>query len=291
MEDFSILIKEYINDAKENHPWNIIIYDRYNLLCTDPDLNSLPEIRKWHKNPYCLKIKENRHLQRKCVYLKNKFQATLKNDGEIYSVTCYAGVKEIYVPILIGDNSFAILSVTGLKGELRDKTATLLENKLSSDIKKLHDQSLLDISEKEEASIKTFLRVLSAMLKEHLLKSPHYENARSVIFSRENMSPYIFDAIDYIKEHFAEDIKISDIADHCHLSKSYLQHLFIKVKGIGISEEIKECRLEHAAELLKNTNHSVRFIAIDSGFCNVDYFSTAFKKRFGKSPLRFRNKK
>ncbi|MBQ2942485.1 MAG: helix-turn-helix transcriptional regulator [Clostridia bacterium] len=290
MKDCAVLIKEYIEDIKKSRQWDIIIYDRYNLLCTDNELN-LPEIRKWHKNPYCLAIKKNRGLQRRCVYLKNKYQAEMKNDGEIHKVTCYAGVTEISLPVFIENTLFSIVSVTGIKGSLREKTASLLSGRLKTDIPSLHNDSLLHITDDEEASLKTFLKVLSALLKEHITTSPHYENAISALFARENMSPYVFDAIDYIKEHFTEDITLAGIADHCHLSASYLQHLFIKVKGIGISEEIRECRLERAAELLRDTNHSVRYIALDSGFNNVDYFSTAFKKRFGKTPLKFRNKR
>lgn len=289
MKDCADLIMNYIEDAKKRYSIDIIIYDRYNLLCADAEL-PIPEIRKWHQNPYCLAIKSESHLQKRCVYLKNKYQATLKDDGEVHSVTCFAGVTEISMPVFVKGKLFSIVAVTGIKGKLRDKTARLLSDKLSEDIKSLHKENLTELTVDETTSVAFFIKLLSALIKEHILSSPHYKNALDAL-SENALSPYIFSAIDYIKENFAEDIKTSDVASFCHLSSSYLQHLFIKVKGYGIAEEIRLCRLEHAKELLVSTDFSVRYIAISSGFRNVDYFSTAFKKHFGVTPLKLRQKK
>ncbi len=289
MKDCADLIKEYIIDTKKRYNLDIIIYDRYNLLCTDDEL-PLPEIRKWHLNPYCTAVKNDSHLARRCVYLKNKYQANIKDDGKIHSVTCFAGVTEMMIPVFIKGKLFSIVAVTGIKGRLRNKTASLLSARLKTDVEKLHKKSLLKLGSDEEATVKLFLKLLSSLLREHILTSPHYKNALDAL-SENALSPYIFSAIDYIKENFSENIKISDVAAFCHLSPSYLQHLFIKVKGYGISEEIRLCRLEHAKELLVSTDFSVRYIALSSGFKNVDYFSTAFKKHFGVTPLKCRQKK
>lgn len=289
MKDCANLIKEYILDTKKRCNLDIIIYDRYNLLCTDDDL-PLPEIRKWHLNPYCTVVKNDSHLAKRCVYLKNKYQAELKDNGKVYSVTCYAGVTEISVPVFIKGKLFSIVAVTGISGSLRNKTAALLSKRLNTDIEKIHEKSLLKLTVDEVSSVNIFLKLLASLLREHILTSPHYKNAIDAI-SENALSPYIFSAIDYIKEHFSEDIKISDVAAFCHLSPSYLQHLFIKVKGYGIAEEIRLCKLEHAKELIVSTDFSVRYIALTSGFRNVDYFSTAFKKQFGITPLKYRQKK
>lgn len=49
-------------------------------------------------------------------------------------------------------------------------------------------------------------------------------------------------------------------------------------------------RLEHAKQLLQDTDTPVTEIAMQSGYQNVSYFIRSFKKTYGVSPLKYRKK-
>jgi AraC-like DNA-binding protein len=68
-------------------------------------------------------------------------------------------------------------------------------------------------------------------------------------------------------------------------------NLFRKLKGLiqmSPSNLIIKIKLNHAQELMKKNKHQrISDIAYESGFNDPKYFSTLFKKNFGKTPKEF----
>ena len=84
---------------------------------------------------------------------------------------------------------------------------------------------------------------------------------------------------DYSVENLAEDLTISRV------------QLYRKVKammGISISDYIGNIRLEKAKVMLETGSLTVAEIAYTNGFSSPNYFSTAFKNKYGTSPIAFR---
>ena len=84
---------------------------------------------------------------------------------------------------------------------------------------------------------------------------------------------------------------VSEIAPADKLSVSRVQ-LYRKVKaiiGINISDHINNVKLEKAAELLKSNEMNISEIAYSLGFSSPNYFSTAFKNKFGISPKEYKS--
>ena len=81
------------------------------------------------------------------------------------------------------------------------------------------------------------------------------------------------------------NLSVDFLTEKIGLSKS---SLFRKVKGLtGLTpnELVTQIKMNHAAELLKNNKGmSIRNVAYESGYNDSRYFSTTFKKFFGKSP-------
>ncbi|MCM0649502.1 response regulator [Clostridium swellfunianum] len=97
----------------------------------------------------------------------------------------------------------------------------------------------------------------------------------------------IYKAIDFIKEHFCEDISLSDVAKEVYLSESYLSRKLKKVKGISFVEYITRLRMKKAMELLKDPSIKINDIAKRVGYPDYRYFSQTFKKYYGYSPSEF----
>ena len=58
-----------------------------------------------------------------------------------------------------------------------------------------------------------------------------------------------------------------------------------------LSKYVTYLRLEHAKQLLQNTDIPVTEVAMLSGYQNVSYFIRSFKKTYGVSPLKYRKNK
>lgn len=101
---------------------------------------------------------------------------------------------------------------------------------------------------------------------------------------------YIEQAIDYMQKNFASDITLSVIAKMCSVSPEHLSRTFKKETSFGFSEYLTHLRLKEAEYLLKNSTLSVTDIAYQCGFFDSNYFSVVFKRNFGMSPSRMRNK-
>lgn len=95
--------------------------------------------------------------------------------------------------------------------------------------------------------------------------------------------------IDYIQQHFTEDITNEDIAKHLHFNVSYMNRVFKKHTKVTMHRFLLEMRLGLAMEKLKTESLPVNEIALASGFKDIPHFTKIFKKYVGKSPLEYRN--
>lgn len=93
----------------------------------------------------------------------------------------------------------------------------------------------------------------------------------------------------YIREHFRENINREDVAAIVYITPNYLSKQFRSRKGMNLREFINQIRIEEAKRLLLTTNLSVSEVAGLSGYENISYFSTVFRKHTGMSPVDWRN--
>lgn len=94
--------------------------------------------------------------------------------------------------------------------------------------------------------------------------------------------------IKFINENFMQDIRLDTLAEMSGYSYDYFRHLFTKEIGISPKNYIIDKRIAYAKRLLKETRISVQEIATLCGFSEVSEFSSAFRRRVGSSPLKYR---
>ena len=92
----------------------------------------------------------------------------------------------------------------------------------------------------------------------------------------------------YIKEHYAENLSVSDITTQGNLSRSECFRSFKLVTGENPMEFVNEFRLNQAAALLSSTEQNITEIAGAFGFNSASYFGKLFREKYGQSPLQFR---
>lgn len=84
--------------------------------------------------------------------------------------------------------------------------------------------------------------------------------------------------------------KIQDLALECNLSESHLQHLFKESTGLGLGRLLADQRMQRAANLLGQTNLSIKEIAWAVGYEHTSSFTRAFERYFHEAPRCFRQR-
>jgi len=83
-------------------------------------------------------------------------------------------------------------------------------------------------------------------------------------------------------------LSVEQLADNLQMSRVQLYRKVKAILGISVSDHINNARLEKAKEMLISTSLNISEIAYMVGFSSPNYFSTAFKSKFGVTPKEFR---
>lgn len=100
---------------------------------------------------------------------------------------------------------------------------------------------------------------------------------------------YLQNAIAYIDQHYAEDIRIADVAGALFISDDYLGRLFIREYHMKFTDYLNQVRIQNAIKLLKDPYLKLYHIAQKCGYRDQQYFSNVFKKQMGLTPYQFRH--
>ncbi len=95
-------------------------------------------------------------------------------------------------------------------------------------------------------------------------------------------------AMAYIHEHYSEPIGREDVARHASVSEGYLSRCFTQETGLSLIHYVARYRIQQAKHLLNAGTMSITEIALKVGFSDSNYFSRAFHREVGISPLAYR---
>lgn len=88
----------------------------------------------------------------------------------------------------------------------------------------------------------------------------------------------------YMREHYTEELKLSDMAAMFGYSDAYLSRMFKKYAKVNFKAYLQEIRMAFAYRELMNTDHTISRIAMDNGFASSRAFSKEFRKKHGCLP-------
>jgi transcriptional regulator GlxA family with amidase domain len=94
--------------------------------------------------------------------------------------------------------------------------------------------------------------------------------------------------LEYVREHYADPIKVEELARLANLSPSQFERRFKKVFQITPTKHILNVRIRAACNLLSSTNDTIAAIALESGFYDHSHFAHNFMRVMGVSPSTYR---
>lgn len=217
------------------------------------------------------------HGSHDCLKTDLKFRAAVFDYGFLAGMGNDRIEQEYLRPLLLGEKSrFLLMSAKDGEGEKRAETEALffLLNRL------------FDVFRKKEKGYELLTRawLLEAMY--GMLRCGGEERARGG--AGESRSRMIRAAVRFVEEHYAEKLRLADLAGHLSVSEGHLCRFFRKNFNMTFVEYVQRVRLQKAGRLLLETDEPIGRIALDVGFGCGNYFTTEFGKYYHITPQKFR---
>ncbi|MBE5936373.1 MAG: helix-turn-helix domain-containing protein [Lachnospiraceae bacterium] len=115
---------------------------------------------------------------------------------------------------------------------------------------------------------------------EYLLKSV---KASTVV----NLSSVVKMAIQYMYEHYNENISLNDISKLVGVSVQYFSKLFKEEMGCNYVDWLNTLRIKRAKELMNTSHLSIKEVGFKVGYNDPNYFSRIFKRYEGIAPTEY----
>lgn len=96
--------------------------------------------------------------------------------------------------------------------------------------------------------------------------------------------------IQKMNKEYEKNYSLEEYAKMCCMSKYHFLRVFKDVTGCSPIDYRNSIKLEHAKELLCETDNTIDEISMNVGYTSNAYFCNAFKLKFGISPSLYRKK-
>ena len=96
--------------------------------------------------------------------------------------------------------------------------------------------------------------------------------------------------LEYIREHFNQDITQQELSEQFYLNPVYISQLFRKRLGMTYQTYLTRLRIDRARQYLEQTDLMVYEISELVGYSDTAYFSRVFEKTVGIRPTDYRKK-
>ncbi|MBE6691077.1 MAG: helix-turn-helix domain-containing protein [Ruminococcaceae bacterium] len=197
-----------------------------------------------------------------------------------YRYQCHMGLTETVTPIFYEDVLVGFMMIGQLLCE-RDEEA------IRARIAALPDGALRQVLLRELVRMRrTEEAELSAMNNVVQMCVSYLRMQKLIQFKETPLSVLLKE---YIEANLAEELNVKALCRQFNLSKSSLYLLSNEVFGKGVTDYIRERRVQRAKELLSETALPISAVAEQVGYTDTNYFTKVFKKATGKTPSAWRH--
>lgn len=152
-----------------------------------------------------------------------------------------------------------------------------------------HMKNIVELCEQENDEF-VDLRKLKEIISVYyeLLKNCAVPKKSSFVIKAPKNFRHAKKVIEYIGEHYAEDISLDDMARLAELTPAYFSKYFKTITGTSFTKYLNFVRLEYAIKDMLTRNVSVTDAALENGFANVKSFITTCKRVYGYTPAQYK---
>lgn len=287
-------LHQYLESLFREHGLVVAIKDFVGFTAKDPAVASLMNPYSIHYSPFCVGIKSHERLFDTCQRASEMLRHACEREAEWFVGPCYAGYPELILPVRHEARVIAAICVGGLPlaPELSEQRLAALcagRGLSLAQMRQLLQKSLspnppsLEFARTACGILADFYRMYYTALVHTGVVDPDVNFTEDA--SRLNTLNRV---IEYVHLHYAEDIRLRDIARFCQCSESYISHLFKRNMNQNINRFINQVRVEHARRMLASGTWHVGEVGLACGFSDPNYFSSVFRQVTGHSPSEYR---
>lgn len=241
-----------------------------------------------HHSVFCQMVKENPTLYHKCVTCSNYSQRRCIREQKPFWSSCYLGVSEYTVPILVNDYCVGSISVGACNQNMEGNYLKLKHIVARCGLELEPFQSSFVNCTIQRMPLEESLAIarLAAIFLADAI-SPYAEKNLQAIQSHQPLTSD-FDRIrHYILLNYTDpSINVESIARACNYSPSSVSHIFNTRMRVNIRTYINQLRIVLAKKELRS-GKSVTTTAMISGFNDSNYFSSVFRLLVGIPPSQY----
>lgn len=143
------------------------------------------------------------------------------------------------------------------------------------------------------ASKKGFETFIELMRLLHTMSiAPDQRQLANVSFQTQNTAGFaderVETAYNYLKAHYAEKIKVEDVAQSVRLSTVTFTRLIKSRTGKSFIDFLNDIRIGYASRMMVDSTKTIGEICYACGFNNISNFNRVFKRHQGLTPSEYR---
>jgi AraC family transcriptional regulator len=137
---------------------------------------------------------------------------------------------------------------------------------------------------------KLYAQTAAQMLAVHLLRYYISAPIRTNDVSQALTERQVKRVRDFVMADLRQDLSLEALAEQVSLSPYHFARSFRQTTGESPHQFVLSRRIEKAQYLLKETQASLAFVALESGFANQSHLTHIFKRHLGLTPKTYRQK-
>lgn len=254
--NFNILKERFMNDWVENHITKIEIDEQikyFNIeLCENCGMILIKPIERYN-------VMEEKQWDRNLLIF------AIQNVIEEL-------IEDLKPGIVFKDNKDNIIAITAIH---QVSEWMKLKDKFENYIEKYLDNSIRIYQKVVENGTADIPNVYGALLEESRRDS--------------NYTPMVTKAKQYIeKNFFKEELSLEEVSSEIKVSPAYLSRVLKQETGSSFIDYLTQVRVKMAIQLMSDPAMKIYEIAEKTGYNSQHYFSTAFKRVLGVSPVEYK---
>ena len=246
----------------------------------------LPFHGKRKENAFCALMAEKSHTCAACLQLQEELAQNAMNQPATRA--CAYGLCETAVPLKLGPQTIGFLQT----GQVMRQNPTELSFQRA--VQQAASRGVdIDNAKTKRAYFETPVvsqknldtaSSLLAIFADHLAMKSN----QLVVQTATAEPPFIAKAKQFIRDHYMDDLSLSQVAGTVNTSVFYFCKLFRKCTTVTFTEFLSRTRVEEAKDLLLNPNLRISEIAFAVGFQSFTHFNRMFKVIVGQTPTEYR---
>lgn len=245
-----------------------------------------PSLEEWLvgfsalSSDYCTTIQKTLQLRSKCFEQDRKMCVECEKQKKNISYTCYGGLRETVIPIII-DSKLMFYAMVGQYRASDCPSADIISKWESLGLRKEELETSFFkqpyySAKKEEAMLSLFKKTLKLLLEKELVKMRH---------------PSLLDQVmEYLELNMDKPVTLAQVADYIGKSHSSISHAVKKELGFSFKELVIFKKIVSFERLVaQDSQLTIKQAASKVGYYDSLYFSRIYKKYRLIPPSRYLN--